>query len=88
MKVDFTKFKNERRQDLFIEGWKDAGGYMDDCVSDNPAPWCMPWYQGYGEIEFQGKRPEEWGAEWWEMNCEEIEAHVEEAEKLLAEEAE
>lgn len=75
--IDTTKFTEEER-DLFIEGWKRAGGYMGDVES--PAPWCAPW-ESVGTIEVTGSDSKEWGAQWWEQCKDEVEA-------LLKEEAE
>ena len=61
--VDLQDLTDEQRE-AFVQGWKDAGGYMGD--SDSPNPWCCPWYWGEDHTWFKGTTPEEWGAEWWE----------------------
>lgn len=76
--IDTTKFTKEE-QGLFIEGWKDAGGYMAD--AESPAPWCCPWCAGNGEIKVTGTDIKDWGRQYWEACKEEVEA-------LLKEEAE
>lgn len=78
--IDTTKFADEER-DLFIEGWKDAGGYVGDLEEGVDCPWCMPWYCGNVEIEVTGTDIKEWGRQYWQSCKEEVEA-------LLKEEAE
>lgn len=78
--IDTTKFTDEER-DLFIEGWKDAGGYVGDLEEGVDCPWCMPWYCGNVEIEVTGTDIKEWGRQYWQSCKEEVEA-------LLKEEAE
>lgn len=77
--IDTTKFTEEER-DLFIEGWKDAGGYVEDLEAGVDRPWCMPWYW-CETIEVTGTDIKDWGAQWWEQCKDEVEA-------LLKEEAE
>ena len=77
--IDTTKFTEEER-DLFIEGWKDAGGYVEDLEAGVDCPWCMPWYW-CETIEVTGTDIKDWGAQWWEQCKDEVEA-------LLKEEAE
>lgn len=69
-KIDLAALTEEQK-DAFIEGWKSAGGYMDD--SDSPAPWCAPWITN-DSIEVAGDTPEAWGADWWNQCKDEIEA--------------
>ena len=76
--IDTANF-TEEQQALFIQGWKWAGGRMDDF--DMPAPWCAPWHWGDTEIEVEGDDVEAWGAQHWHR-------HKAEIERLLAEEAE
>lgn len=64
-------------KDAFIDGWRKAGGYMDDLAC--PAPWCCPWYS-CESLTLPGNTPEEWGAAYWEQCRPEV-------ERLLAEEA-
>lgn len=78
--IDTTKF-TEEEQDLFIEGWKHAGGYVGDLEAGVDCPWCMPWYCGNGEIEVTGTDIKDWGRQYWKACKEEVEA-------LLKEEAE
>lgn len=78
--IDTTKFTEEERN-LFLEGWKHAGGYVGDLEAGVECPWCMPWYCGNVEIEVTGTDIKDWGAQWWEQCKDEVEA-------LLKEEAE
>lgn len=78
--IDTSKF-TEEEQDLFIEGWKHAGGYVGDLEAGVECPWCMPWYCGNVEIEVTGTDIKDWGRQYWEACKEEVEA-------LLKEEAE
>ena len=78
--IDTTKFAEEER-DLFIEGWKDAGGYVGDLEAGVDCPWCMPWFSGNGLIEVTGTEIRDWGRQYWETYKDEVEA-------LLKEEAE
>ena len=78
--IDTTKF-TEKEQDIFIEGWKHAGGYVGDLEAGVECPWCMPWYSGNVEIEVTGTDIKDWGRQYWEACKEEVEA-------LLKEEAE
>lgn len=71
----------EEQQKAFVEGWKNAGGFMGDL--ETPDPWCAPWFWN-DEIQVQGETPEEWGADWWRQNKAEIEALIAE-EKADAE---
>lgn len=78
--IDTTKF-TEEEQNLFIEGWKHAGGYVGDLEAGVESPWCMPWYCRNVEIEVTGTDIKDWGRQYWEACKEEVEA-------LLKEEAE
>lgn len=77
--IDTTKFTDEERE-RFMLGWELAGGYMGDCVSENPCPWCMPWESGE-TIKVIGETPEVWGADYWHQVKDEV-------ERILAEERE
>lgn len=71
------KTLTEEQQKAFIEGWENAGGYMDD--ADSPAPWCAPW-TSFDYMEVEGDNFEEMGADWWRQNKAEIEALIAEDE--------
>ena len=73
-KIDLIALTDEQKE-AFIDGWKSAGGYMDD--SDSPAPWCAPWLTNE-TIEVAGDTPEAWGADWWNQCKDEIAALKEE----------
>lgn len=55
----------EKEERGFIDGWENEGGFMDDCVSDHPCPWCSPWYSGEGVLKLRGDTPAEWGASYF-----------------------
>ena len=74
-KIDTTKFTEEQR-DLFMQGWKSAGGYTGDL--DTGCPWCCPWYCGNCEIEVSGADVKDWGRQHWEACREEIEDYLKE----------
>lgn len=48
----------EKEERGFIDGWENEGGFMDDCVSDHPCPWCSPWYSGEGVLKLRGDTPQ------------------------------
>ena len=75
--VDTTKLTDDQRE-RFVDGWKEAGGTMDDAESDTP--WCAPWLWK-PEIVVHGTTPEEWGAEWFLQCKTEIDALLAEEEK-------
>lgn len=75
------KTLTEEQQKAFIEGWENAGGYMDD--ADSPNPWCAPW-TSFDYMEVESDNFEEMGADWWRQNKAEIEALIAE-EKADAE---
>ncbi len=77
----------ECQKDEFVNGWENAGGYMDDLNSDNPNPWCCPWYWR-DTIDVEGKTFEEMGADWWRQCKDEVEELRAEEEELRAEEEE
>lgn len=77
IKIDTTKF-TEDEQELFIDGWSAAGGYLGD--SESPAPWCAPWASDQ-IIEVTGTDVKDWGRQYWKQCKDEV-------ERLLAEEAE
>lgn len=85
--IDTTKFTEEER-DLFIEGWKDAGGYVGDLEADVDCPWCMPWYCGSNTIEVTGTDIKEWGRQFWESSREEIECNLKQEAEMAKEMAE
>ena len=73
-----TKAMSDEDRDAFVEGWEDAGGYMDDL--DSPSPWCCPWYwQAF--ITVSGDTPYEWGKDWWKQNKRDIEQALKEADE-------
>lgn len=72
-----TAFSADQQRD-FIEGWKNAGGYVDD-LGESPAPWCCPWYY-MKEIEVSGTTFQEWGASWWNQCKTEIEKSLKKME--------
>lgn len=84
--IDTTKFSEEER-DLFIEGWKDAGGRVEDIEAGVDCPWCMPWYW-CETIEVTGTDIKDWGAQWWEQCKDEVERLLKEDEERAKEKAE
>lgn len=76
--IDTTRFTKEE-QNAFIEGWEEAGGYMDDADGENPCPWCCPW-DSAEIIEVTGSDVKDWGRQYWIQCKPEVEA-------ALAEEA-
>ena len=71
--IDTSKL-TEEEQDLFVEGWKDAGGYVGDLDTD--CPWCCPWDWGNPELEVTGTDIKDWGRQHWEACREEIECNL------------
>lgn len=67
------KSLTEEQRTAFIEGWKNAGGYMDD--ADSPNPWCAPW-TSFDYMEVEGDNFEEMGADWWRQCKAEIESNL------------
>ena len=69
-----TSLLSDEEKSEFIQGWKDAGGYMGDCDSNAPAPWCMPWLHGNTRIEVPqyDLDPCEQGQVHWENSKDEI----------------
>lgn len=67
------KSLTEEQKDAFVEGWENAGGYMDD--ADSPNPWCAPW-TSFDYMEVEGDSPEAWGADWWRQCKAEIESNL------------
>lgn len=84
--IDTTKFTDEER-DLFIEGWKDAGGYVGDLEAGVDCPWCMPWYWGSNTIEVTGTDIKDWGRQFWEACREEIECNLKQEAEMAKEDA-
>lgn len=82
--IDTTRFTKEE-QNAFIEGWEEAGGYMDDADGDNPCPWCCPW-DSAEIIEVTGSDVKGWGRQYWIACKPEVEAAL--AEEAAAKEAE
>lgn len=41
IKVSRSVFDSDEKRAAFVEGWKEAGGYMGDAATDSP--WCAPW---------------------------------------------
>lgn len=85
-KIDTTKF-DEEEQDLFIEGWKDAGGYVGDLEAGVDCPWCCPW-DWCETIEVTGTDIKGWGRQFWEECREEIEGHLKKEAEMAKEMAE
>lgn len=57
----------EEQKELFIKGWQDANGKLDDAESDRP--WFEPWkWPQLEAIEVHSDRPESWGYTWY-VNC-------------------
>ena len=71
----------DAQKKAFIEGWENAGGFVDD--PDNPCPWCCPW-EWTDEIEVEGENFEEMGADWWHRNRDEIESLIAEENEARA----
>ena len=69
--IDMT----EEEREAFVNGWKNAGGYMGDVESF--APWCAPWEWKFA-IEVEGETPEEWGASWWNKRRKDVEKYLKE----------
>ncbi len=82
--IDTTRFTKEE-QNAFIEGWEEAGGYMDDADGENPCPWCCPW-DSAEIIEVTGSDVKGWGRQYWIACKPEVEAAL--AEEAAAKEAE
>lgn len=78
VKIDTSRLTKEE-QELFVDGWAAAGGYMGDVDGDNPSPWCCPWATKE-RIEVTGDDVRYWGAQYWASVKDEINS-------LLAEEA-
>ena len=72
MKVD-TSLWSEQAQQEFIEGWEDAGGYIDDL--EGPSPWCCPWYYS-PIINVNSRKPYDMGKEYWRRVKPEIEKEL------------
>lgn len=84
--IDTTKF-TEEEQDLFIEGWKDAGGYVGDLEAGVDCPWCCPW-DWCETIKVTGTDIKDWGRQHWEDCREEVERLLKEDEERAKEMAE
>lgn len=70
--VNVAELTEEQRV-AFIGGWSDAGGYTGDVGT--PCPWCAPWTYTQ-TIKVRGTTPEEWGAHWWDLMADEVEAEL------------
>ena len=70
----------EEQKDAFVEGWENAGGYMD--YADSPYPWCAPW-TSCDSIDVEGETLEEMGADYWRQCKPEIEAQLAEEAALV-----
>lgn len=84
--IDTTKF-TEEEQDLFIEGWKEAGGYVGDLEAGVDCPWCCPW-DWCETIEVTGTDIKGWGRQFWGECREEIEGHLKKEAEMAKEMAE
>ena len=84
--IDTTKFTEEERV-LFIEGWKDAGGYVGDLEAGVDCPWCMPWYWGSTTIAVTGTDIKDWGRQFWEACREEVECNLKQEAEMAKEDA-
>ena len=73
MKVDTTKW-TKLEQEMFLKGWKDAGGYIGDLDIDRP--WCKPWTWYDPEIEVVGDSIYDYGYDFWKQYHKEIEEMV------------
>ena len=70
---------DEEERGAFVEGWTDAGGYIDD--GDTPEPWCAPWdYET--EIPVSGETAYDWGASYWETIQEDVIEAVERCRRI------
>ena len=69
-----TSMLSDEEKAEFIQGWKDAGGYMGD--SDSPCPWCAPWLRANPFVEppHYNAFVHEIGRFYWETCKSEIEA--------------
>lgn len=83
-----TRLFSEEEREQFVNGWAEAGGYIDDM--DAPFPWCCPWeYEPILEPEAV-LTPYELGSWFWEYCREAVSEAIreEEAERAYLEEAE
>lgn len=72
-----TSALTEEQQAAFIEGWENAGGYIDDL--ETSCPWCCPWFYAK-TIIVDGETPEQWGASWWDQCKNDVEENLKETE--------
>lgn len=76
MKVDTSLWSDDAKE-KFINGWEDAGGYVDDFESDSP--WSCPWYYD-PVINVNARKPYDMGREYWRQKCREVEDTLREEE--------
>ena len=67
-RVDTSNFTVED-QKLFLQGWKEAGGFMGDMHTESP--FCAPWSRDE-IVELDGDDPVKWGRDYWEAKKEEL----------------
>lgn len=63
------------QKEMFVAGWKSAGGYDKD-FQDSPYPWAMPWSYQH-KLEVKGETPFEWGQNYWNEVKDEVEELLE-----------
>lgn len=83
-----TTLYMEEEKNAFIEGWKDAGGYMGD--TEGPSPWCAPWCH-IRTITLEADTmppPDKAGALWWAKCRQEVEELLREEAAMAEEEQE
>lgn len=68
LRVDTSNFTVED-QKLFLQGWKEAGGFMGDMHTESP--FCAPWSRDE-IVELDGEDPVKWGRDYWEEKKEEL----------------
>ena len=82
-KIDLYNLTDEQ-QELFIEGWDAAGGYMGD--GESPSPWCCPWYSGGApDLETESDNPRDWGAQYWDLVKDDVFALIDEDNRAAIE---
>lgn len=81
--IDLYNLTDEQ-QELFIQGWDEAGGYMGD--GETSSPWCCPWYSGSApDLETESDDPRDWGAQYWALVEDEVMAYIEEDDRAAIE---
>jgi hypothetical protein len=76
--MDTECFSDKEKAD-FVQGWKDAGGYVGDIGS--ASPWCCPWLRGNGLIMEVAGTAYEMGREHWSDMEDEVNAFLGKGQK-------